>query len=164
MLEERIELLQRMPIFGGIREDTLRFLLNLTPIVSIPRKSYFFHEGDNGNVMFVLQAGRVAVMKTWKAQQHMLAQLGAGDCFGEMALIDLYPRSASVVATEECCALKLSAGNLYSVYEHDLEQFTVIQMNIGREISRRLRLADNRIFQAEMVTSAPKREYTFRSF
>jgi CRP-like cAMP-binding protein len=164
MPEERIELLQRMAIFGGIREDTLHFLLNLAPAVSAPAKSYFFHEGDNGDVMFVLQTGKVAVMKTWKARQYTLTQLGAGDCFGEMALIDLYPRSASVIATEECRALKISSGDLYSLYEHDLEQFTVIQMNIAREISRRLRLADNRIFQAEMVASTATRDYAFRSF
>jgi len=164
MPEERIELLQRMAIFGGIREGTLRFLLNLTPTVRVPRNSYFFHEGDNGDVMFVLQAGRVAVMRTWKAQQHVLTQLGVGECFGEMALIDLYPRSASIVATEECRALKISSGDLYNLYEHDLEQFTVIQMNIAREISRRLRLADNRIFQAEIVGSTAKPDYAFRSF
>jgi CRP/FNR family transcriptional regulator, cyclic AMP receptor protein len=41
---------------------------------------------------------------------------------------------------------------LYQVYEHDLRQFALIQMNMGREVSRRLREADNQLFRARMGT------------
>ena len=100
--------------------------------------------------MFVLETGRVAVLKLWDGQEHLLTHLGQGDCFGEMALMDLFPRSASVRAVEACSALELAASAFYGLYEKDLEQFALIQMNLGREVSRRLRLADERLFRLKM--------------
>jgi len=98
--------------------------------------------------MFVLEEGKVAVFKTWKERNVALGHLRQGDCFGEMALIDLFPRSASVQADEDCLAIELSSATLFEVYNRDLEQFTLIQMNIARELSRRLRGADERVFRA----------------
>ena len=148
----RIELLQRMPVFGGIRADILRFLLDLCPVVSVPANEFFFREHDQADSMFVLEAGKVAVLKSWRGQEFLLQILKDGDCFGEMAVMDLLPRSASIRAVEDCTAIRLSAASLYQVYEHDLKQFALIQMNMGREVSRRLRDTDNQLFRARMGT------------
>jgi CRP/FNR family cyclic AMP-dependent transcriptional regulator len=150
MQEARIELLQRMPVFGGIREDVLQFLLGLCPVVSVPTNEFFFREHDQADSMFVLEAGKVAVLKSWRGQEYLLRTLKEGDCFGEMAVIDLLPRSASVRAVEDCTAIRISAANLHKVYEQDLKQFALIEMNMGREVTRRLREADNQLFRATM--------------
>jgi CRP/FNR family cyclic AMP-dependent transcriptional regulator len=163
MEEGRIELLQRMPVFGGIRADILRFLLPLCPIVEVRAGEFFFRENDAADSMFVLEAGKVAVLKTWRDETYLLHTLGRGDCFGEMALMDLMPRSASVRAVEDCSAIQLSAASLYQVYEKDLEQFAMMQMNMGREVSRRLREADARLFRARMGTPGVDAEYVFRA-
>ena len=152
MEQPRIELLQRMPVFGGIRADILQFLVSVCPVVSVPVNGFFFREHDQADSMFVLEAGRVAVMKSWGGQQHLLRVLKKGDCFGEMAVMDLCPRSASVRAAEDCTALRVSAANLYQVYARDLKQFALIQMNMGREVCRRLRDSDDRLFRAKMGT------------
>ena len=73
-----------------------------------------------------------------------------GDCFGEMALMDLFPRSASIRALADCTAIELTPDDLMRLYEHDLEQFTLVQMNIGREVCRRLRATDELLFRARM--------------
>ena len=150
MQEARIELLQRMPIFGGIRTEILQFLLALCPIVSVPANEFFFREHDQSDSMLVLEMGKVAVLKSWRGQDYLLQSLKEGDCFGEMALMDLCPRSASVRAVEDCIAIRISAANLYQVYARDLKQFALIQMNMGREVCRRLREANNRLFGAKM--------------
>jgi CRP/FNR family cyclic AMP-dependent transcriptional regulator len=150
MEKARIELLQRMPVFGGIRADILEFLLPRCPIVEVRAGAFFFRENDAADSMFVVEAGKVAVLKSWRNEEYLLHTLGPGDCFGEMALMDLMPRSASVRAIDDCRAIQLSAANLYQVYEKDLEQFAMIQMNMGREVSRRLREADERLFRAKM--------------
>ena len=150
MDKARIELLQRMPVFGGIRADILEFLLPRCPIVEVRAGAFFFRENDAADSMFVVEAGKVAVLKSWRNEEYLLHTLGPGDCFGEMALMDLMPRSASVRAIDDCRAIQLSAANLYQVYEKDLEQFAMIQMNMGREVSRRLREADERLFRARM--------------
>jgi CRP/FNR family transcriptional regulator, cyclic AMP receptor protein len=102
--------------------------------------------------MFVLETGKAAVLKSWRGQDHLLLTLNEGDCFGEMAVMDHCPRSASVRAIENCSAIRISAASLYRVYAQDLKQFALIQMNMGREVSRRLREADNRLFGARMGT------------
>ena len=156
MQEARIELLQQMPIFGGIKTDILQFLLGLCPIVTMPKNEFFFQENDQGNSMFVLETGKAAVLKSWRGQAHILQILGEGDCFGEMAVMDHCPRCASVRAVENCSAIQISAANLYRLYAQDLKQFALIQMNMGREVSRRLRQADHRLFNARM--GAPRRK------
>jgi len=150
-----IELLQRMPIFGAIREDTLRVLLQQAGTVAVPAGAYFFRESDAASSMFVLESGAVSVLKLWQGDEHLLHQLGAGDCLGEMALMDLQPRSASVRANTDCVAIELATADLMRLYEHDVEQFALIQMNIGREVCRRLRATDELLFRFRMGAAAP---------
>jgi CRP-like cAMP-binding protein len=66
--------------------------------------------------------------------------------------MDHCPRSASVRVVEDCIAIRISAANLYEVYAQDLKQFALIQMNMGREVCRRRREADSRLFGARMGT------------
>ncbi len=150
MQEARIELLQGMPIFGGIHANTLQFLLAICPIVSVAANEFFFREHEEGDSMFVLELGKAAVLKSWHGQDYLLQSLKEGDCFGEMAVMDHCPRSASIRAVEDCSAIGISAADLHQVYARDLKQFALIQMNIGREVCRRLREANSRLFSAKM--------------
>ncbi|MET0541312.1 MAG: Crp/Fnr family transcriptional regulator [Variovorax sp.] len=159
MLAARVELLQQMPIFGAVGAETLEFLLEPAPVVQRPAGHFFFREGEPAHAMFVLEAGRVTVSKSWQDHDLLLRRLAQGDCFGEMALLDLFPRSASVRADEDCSAIELTPANLYRLYERDPAAFAVIQMNIGRELSRRLRATDELLFRARMgeALDAPQR-------
>jgi len=140
-------MLQNMPIFGGIREDVLEFILKEAQIVSVPRGEYFFREKEIGTSMYVLEEGKALVIKSWQGLDYVLIELQKGDCFGEMSLIDLGPRTASILAIEDCSAIKLTNANILKIYRKDLEQFVMIQMNMGREVSRRLRHTDELLFQ-----------------
>ena len=155
MQPTHIELLQRMPIFGAIRDDTLRVLLAQAHQIVVPAGGFLCHEGDPASSMFVLEAGSVSVFKHWQGREHLLHHLKAGDCVGEMALMDLQPRSASVQADTECLAIELSSDDLMRLYENDVEQFALIQMNIGREVCRRLRAMDELLFRFRMGDARP---------
>ena len=150
MDSQHIERLQNTPIFGALRAEALEFLLGRTRLVAVPRDAYFFREGEPARSMFVLEAGRAAVLKGWQGAELLMRELEAGDCFGEMALVDLYPRSASVRALADCRALALTPAALLGLFERDAEQFALFQMNIGREICRRLRQTDEMLFRARM--------------
>jgi CRP-like cAMP-binding protein len=163
MSSTSLELLQAMPIFGAISDDSLKFLLARAKELSVDKDDYFFRENDQGSSMFVLEDGRVAVTKSWVGQTQDLAYLSKGDCFGEMALIEMGARSASVQAVADCTALELSIDILHELYQHDLEQFTIIQMNMSREVSRRLRRADDLLFQVQMQTSSGAPSYDYYS-
>ena len=127
-----IELLQQMPIFGAIRDDALSLLLEAAAEVSVAAGAFFFREGEPAQSMYVLESGSVSVLKNWAGRELMLRELAQGDCFGEMALLDLFPRSASVRALADCVALELTPAHLMRLFEHDMEQFALVQMNIAR--------------------------------
>ncbi|MBU1359984.1 MAG: cyclic nucleotide-binding domain-containing protein [Gammaproteobacteria bacterium] len=150
MRPARIALIQQMPIFGAIGGEAIEFLLEPAPVVDVPAGAYFFRENDAANCMYVLEAGQVTVSKSWQGHELLLRRLQQGDCFGEMALLDLFPRSATVRADSDCSAIELSSANLYRLFEHDAVQFALIQMNIAREMSRRLRVTDDLLFRARM--------------
>ena len=145
-----IELLQRMPIFGAIRDDTLRVLLDGAGTVAVRPGECFFREGEAANSMYVLESGCASVLKAWQGRDFVLHQLDAGDCFGEMALMDLCPRSATVRADAACRAITFTSADLFRVFESDAEQFALIQMNLGREVCRRLRATDELLFRCGM--------------
>lgn len=161
-MPDRIELLQRMPVFGALRDDTLVLLLRLSRRVELAAGACFFREGETNGAMYVLEAGRALVIKDWQGHDYVLKELAAGDCFGEMALMDLAPRSATVRAETDCQAIALEADDLLQLFERDPEQFALIQMNIGREVCRRLRATDELLFRHRMGDATAVPEALFR--
>lgn len=153
MQARRLKMLQQMPIFGGVDEATLDLILQNSEIVAVPSGDFFFREGDQDNAIYILERGRVAIFRFWNNQRYKLRELGVGDCFGEMALMDFQPRSAEVVATEDCRAIQITAPQLALLYERDPAQYTMIYMNLGREVCRRLREADRRLFINDITKS-----------
>ena len=79
MQKERLHMLQNMPIFGGIREDILEFVLKDAPIISVLQGEFFFRENDTGTSMYVLEKGKVLIIKSWKGHDYVLAELQKGD-------------------------------------------------------------------------------------
>lgn len=161
MSESRIKLLQKMPLFGGVTEEALNILLDKAPIVVMKKDQYFFHENDASSNMYVLEKGKVAVTKSWGGFDYLLRCLNKGACFGEMALLDLATRSASVVAMEECVAVEISSASLHEIYKQVPNQFMLIQMNMGREVSRRLRETLDLWFSEKVKSEITDQEFYF---
>lgn len=137
--------LQAMPVFGGVDARSLDWLIQRAPRVRVAAGGWFFREGDRGTTLYVLLQGRVTLSRSLDGVEEPLGSLAAGDCFGEMALLDLSPRSATVCAAEDSLALAIDAGLLYLLYKQAPESYTIILMNLSRELSRRLRAADERL-------------------
>ncbi len=151
MDRNRLQMLQDMAIFGGLENASLQFLLDRAQQRVLEAGDCFFHEGEPAGSMFVLDSGHAEVLKEWEGEVHRLRELEQGDCFGEVALLDMLPRSATVCALDTCIALEIPRTALYELYQDNLEQFTLIMMNMAREVSRRLRDADMRLFQVHQA-------------
>jgi CRP-like cAMP-binding protein len=139
-----------MPIFAGMDGSVLAGWVEQAAVSVVAPGEFYFHEGDDAEAMYVLETGRVTLIREWAGAARRLGELGAGECFGEMALLDLFPRSASVLAVSPCTAIRLDTGRLYDLYTHHLDQFAQFQLNIARELSLRLRAADERLFRARI--------------
>jgi CRP/FNR family cyclic AMP-dependent transcriptional regulator len=150
-MQATADLLRKVPIFGGLRMDTLSFLFDRAAHVTFKAGDWIFREGEAGTTFLVLERGHVRVTTSAHGEDVYLAELGEADCVGEMALIAIQPRSASVQATCACSAVMLTNADLAALYSHDLEQFTIIMMNLGREVARRLNHA-NRLLLEHGIT------------
>ena len=96
-----------------------------------------FEEGAEGNEMFIVHRGRVRILKkTNKGNQKTLTTLGPGEFFGEMALIDNSPRSASVVAEEDDTNLIVLDKPKFTYMVQQLPDFSLAIM---QRLSQRLR-------------------------
>ena len=102
-----------------------------------------FHEGDAARDMFVVMAGEMEVLKkSHHGVEARVALLGPGDWFGEMSILDVQPRSATVRVLAPSRLLRIAAADLDALYRHDVKAYAIIVLNVARELSRRLRVAD----------------------
>ncbi|MDM0046082.1 cyclic nucleotide-binding domain-containing protein [Variovorax dokdonensis] len=141
-----VEHLQQMALFGGVGAGALHLLLDNARVVERQPTGFFLREGDTSGSFYVLLQGRAAVCRHWGNREVQLGVLSAGDVFGEMAPLDLRPRSASVQALEPSRAVEIGADRLLSLFESEPREFAIIQMNLARELSRRLRRIHDQLF------------------
>lgn len=141
------DLLQEVAIFGGIKMEIIRHLLENASNKALEEGDVLFQEGDDSQCMYLIEQGRIAVTKAWQSQDYLLKELSVGECIGEMALFDFSPRSATATALQPTRVIEITSQRLLEVYDRDLEQFTLIQMNLGREVTRRLRETDRCLFK-----------------
>ena len=96
--------------------------------------------------MFVVHSGRLVVNKLVDSGRvYRMTDLEPGDFFGEMTLIEMQNRSATVIAETPTVLYELTAQKLYSCYKTDIHAYVIMMQNINRELCRRLRRADDRL-------------------
>lgn len=164
MSESKCRMLQEIPIFGSLSEDTLYFLLSRSTEISRQRGEMFFQEGDIAQSLYILESGRAVVLKNWDNSQYLISEIDVGDCFGEMAITDIHPRSAGVMAVQDSLAFEISAASIIELCQQNLQQFTIFQMNLAREISRRLRHSDEQIFRYRIMRDSLTQELGYKEF
>lgn len=99
-------------IFQGMPRQCLINTMNCADNWPVKEGDTFFQEGEKGQSFFILLGGQVSVEKMIKGKPVQLATLKAGECFGEMALVDGKPRSASVRAVENTISMRFSREKL----------------------------------------------------
>ena len=135
--------LREIGLFGALSDEVLEHLARTLGTLRVQPGDVLFREGDPGREMFVVLDGEVEVMKKSRRGREMrVALLGPSDCFGEMSLIDVQPRSATVRAVAPTRLLRVSSEDFDALYRHDLKSYTLIILNVARDLSRRLRTTD----------------------
>ncbi len=138
-----IAFISKVPIFAAIPDIALRRLCELARRVDLDGPTLVFREGETAKEMVVVLAGELEVRKRGRdGSDARIATLRPGDVAGEMALIDIQPRSAAVRAVGPAALVVLTHADLATLYQEDPTAYTIFIMNIAREISRRLRRVD----------------------
>ena len=156
---DSIDRLREIGLFGGLGEDVLAFVASLD-VSEMPAGTIVFKEGESGREMYVILDGEIEVLRRSKrGHETRVAILGPNDWFGEMSILDVLPRSATTRALAPSRLMRLTSHDLDSLYRKDLKSYALLVLNIAREMSRRLRVADGLL--AELVTNVMD-EYTRR--
>lgn len=135
---ETYQLLLRLDLFRDLDEAELARLLALAELTEYQVSDYPIREGEHDNHLYVLLAGKAGIYKSSGPGQKMIKELGPGECFGEMSLIDCRNRSASVKAITPCRMLKLDGQQIMQLPDISSKLFR----NIARLLSKRLRSAN----------------------
>ena len=141
------------PFFGGLSDSGLELLISMLVERRLEAGATVVMEGEQGRSMFIVHSGELAVSKLGDSGSAIrIAGLKPGDFFGEMTLLEMQNRSATVIAESATVLYELTAQNLYAFYKADIHAYVMVIQNINRELCRRLRRADNRI--AELADAA----------
>jgi CRP-like cAMP-binding protein len=141
------------PFFGGLDDAQLDRLIAMLEERRLEAGAAVFEEGSPGRSMYIVHSGNLVVSKLGESGRRIrMSRLGPGDFFGEMTLIEMQNRSATVSAETPAVLYELTAKSLYALYKSDVYAYAMVQQNIARELCRRLRRADERI--AEMADAS----------
>ena len=102
-LEPRVEVLERLGIFEAANRQTLEALAAALTVERVGPATVVIREGDEPDDLFVVVSGSLEVISRGDArEERRVAELGAGDYFGEIGLLERIPRTATVKALTEC--------------------------------------------------------------
>ncbi|MDH4120399.1 MAG: cyclic nucleotide-binding domain-containing protein [Deltaproteobacteria bacterium] len=104
---DTLDKVRRIPFFTGFTDQELVRLLKICQARKFSQGEFIFHEGEQGDRLYVLLSGQVNIVKNLGGREETLAQARSGDCFGEMAVVDAEPRSAAAVAVSDCMAMEV---------------------------------------------------------
>ncbi|MCS6800161.1 MAG: Crp/Fnr family transcriptional regulator [Myxococcota bacterium] len=109
--------------------------------VACPAGTILFHEDEPGNTMYVIQSGQVRIRKHAAGGEKTLALLGPGEFFGEMAILNAKPRTATAEAVTDCRLLVIDARTFEQMVVSNAE----IAVRLIRKLARRLDSANELI-------------------
>lgn len=132
------EFLKRVSWFQDVDQRTLDAIANSAVEQTWPAGHVVMRQGDTGAGAFIIRSGRVAVVQEKDGKETQLVTLGPGDVFGEMALLDEFPRSATVKTLEPTTALGLQRWHFKGI----LESHPQLALALLPVLVRRIRQAE----------------------
>ncbi len=147
--EARREFLRSLTLCNGLKERELGYLLQSFHSRVYNEGEVLFLEGDIGRALFVVETGRVELSKiNPDGKPQRIAELKKGDFFGEMALLEQMPRSASATALEKSKILLLYRSKLDEILYHHPKVGVSIMSHLARLLSARLRKTSEQLSAA----------------
>ena len=139
---DREDMLEKVPIFAGLDRKHVNQLSRIMVPRTFKTGDVIIKEGDQGAGVFVIISGQVEVVGgAQKASPTVLNTLGPGDFFGEMALFEGFPRSATVRCLEDTECLAMTRWD----FRAELNSHSEIAIAVIEAMARRLRETDARL-------------------
>ncbi len=137
-MERTADFLRRVSWFEDLDDKTLQSIVNAAVEQTYQPGQDIVREGDAGVGAYIIRSGRVEVLQSRGGQEQRIRELGPGEFFGEMALLDDFPRSSTVRAVEPTTCVALTRWHFRGI----LESHPQIALTLLPVLTRRLREAE----------------------
>jgi CRP/FNR family cyclic AMP-dependent transcriptional regulator len=139
-----IDNLRRVEVFGGLTDDELMKVADLCKALRVPAGKSIFNEGDAGDELYIIHEGSVKVMINTRTPDGTVApstinMLYAGQCFGEMILLNSGSRSASVVAVDQATLIVIREPDFRALCDANPRIGYVVIRNLAQDLAYKLR-------------------------
>lgn len=129
-------LLSTVPLFHGLDDDALKAIAAQAVTQHYPKNSILVYEGEEPDALYIIVSGKAKVyVSDEDGKELVLNALGPGEFFGELALIDGSPRSATVMTTDKSTLIKISQRE----FAKFLQETPGVAMNVLKELAGRVR-------------------------
>ncbi len=142
---EKIEILKQMVLFHNLDSLELIQLSKLVGHKTFQEGEVVLAEGEMGDSLFVVKSGQFKAFVTRDGVDQQLAIFNMGDSFGELALLDRHPRSASVSALTEGELLEFTKENFEKVLQYSEKLKIKLLENLVYDLSLKLRRTNDRL-------------------
>jgi uncharacterized membrane protein len=134
-----IDTLRHVPLFESLDDETARKLCQLLESIDCKAETSLFRAGDEGDAMYLIERGKVRIcVQATDGRDMTLTELGRGDFFGEMALLDGQRRSADAIVAEDARLAVLSREHFLSFVRSSPE----VALELLTAFANRLRHTD----------------------
>lgn len=133
---------KKIPLFSELTNQEIQLIVTHSKEQGYPKGSIVFYEGDPGDFLLIILSGRVKVVLFGEEEKEViLAILGPGSFFGEMAVLDATPRSATVQTLEPSLFLHIDQEKFSSL----VKKHPQLSLKIMKHLTTRLREANEQI-------------------
>jgi len=161
--ESLFEVLKRIPIFQDFNSREFAKIEDILHRRSFASGEAIVREGEMGVGMYIILSGQVQILHAGEGSKPIrLATLGPGDFFGEQALLDESPRTASAVAAEACQAIGFFRPDMLELIDRNPRTGLKVVMRLSQMISMRLRQTNRLLKEARERTAAVERQLETR--
>src|SRR6059058_3004685 len=158
-----VETLRQVPLFESLDDEAAKKLYELLESLDCKANTFLFRAGDAGDAMYVIEHGKVRIcVRATDGRDVTLIELGRGDFFGDMALLDGQRRSADAVVAEEARLAVLSREHFLSFMRSSpdvaLEMLTALANRLRHtdELLRRSATRNVNVEEAAQITFADR--------
>ncbi|MCL2689298.1 MAG: cyclic nucleotide-binding domain-containing protein [Chitinispirillia bacterium] len=140
--EVLLPILRNVTIFSGLTESEISDISYNCDIMDAAVGDVLLEEGKAATEIFIILRGRINLILNMNDNPLAIFDFGSGYCIGEASVIGIQNHSASAVVTEESSLMILSRKVLMDIFETNNRLFSLLILNIAREIARRLHHTD----------------------
>ena len=142
-IEQEVETLRRIPLFANVEPAKLKLMCFASERITYKSGQSLCEQGDIGDAAFIIIEGTADVIVTREAPM-VVAQVGTDDIVGEIAILVDIPRTATVTATSELTALKITKDLFFRM----VTDFPEMGVEIMRVLAQRLEQTTAQLFKA----------------